>query len=165
MSTGENVTSRKRLIPPSGVLQEWVAKLGLRHQGVLLTGIRGCDIAPKDDPSKDLSRCIRAAILNTHCDDPKKSVSFIEQCEPEEISRRIKVFAKNHDHYPHHFVMHIVHTIEIIGYYHPDPVTQTIFNNGYVLLCDRMHMHQETRGQLDARLNENEENFNLDRRE
>jgi hypothetical protein len=41
----------KREIPPTGILQEWVARLGLRHQGVLVTAIRGCATMPKEDAS------------------------------------------------------------------------------------------------------------------
>jgi hypothetical protein len=36
----------------SSVLQDWVQELPLRAQGTLLTGIRGCDVAPKL-PTKD----------------------------------------------------------------------------------------------------------------
>src|ERR1700756_3566570 len=46
------------------VLRNWVGGLPRRHQGVLVTAIRGCDGAPKEDSSKSLSRMIRRAILN-----------------------------------------------------------------------------------------------------
>lgn len=35
--------------PEGGVLRPWVRKLGLRHQGVIITALRGCDIANKED--------------------------------------------------------------------------------------------------------------------
>src|SRR5436309_2254960 len=47
-----------------GVMRIWTVGLPRRHQGVLVTAIRGCDGAPKEDSSKSLSRMIRRAILN-----------------------------------------------------------------------------------------------------
>jgi flavin-dependent thymidylate synthase len=47
----------------NSVLQDWVMKLPRRHQGVLLASVRGCDTAPKDDPSKALARCYRGMIV------------------------------------------------------------------------------------------------------
>ncbi len=41
------------------ILKPWTEKLGLRHQGVLMAIIRGCDNAPKEDPAKSLARCIQ----------------------------------------------------------------------------------------------------------
>ena len=60
------------------ILLPWVTELGLRHQGVLLSAIRGCDTAPRNDASKNLVRCLRAELLLPHCGDPRKSASFIE---------------------------------------------------------------------------------------
>lgn len=140
----KTVMTQQRDIPPTGILQEWVAKLGLRHQGVLIAVIRGCDTVPKEDPSKDLSRALRGDILNTHCADPKQSVSFIEQCELEELARRLEAVRKNHDHLPHHFVMHIVHAIEILAYKHPDWYRANVYAKAYVQFCQHFHMNIET---------------------
>ena len=46
------------------VMRDWTTHLPLRHQGVLVTAIRGCDHASKEDSSKSLTRMIRRAILN-----------------------------------------------------------------------------------------------------
>lgn len=102
------------------VLKDWVMRLGLRHQGVLLTSVRGCDTAPKEDASKALARCFRAEILNAHCGDNKKSRSFIEYVDTEELGRRMEAFRKNCDHYPHHWVMHFFHAVQILAYKMPD---------------------------------------------
>jgi hypothetical protein len=55
------------------VLQDWVMTLGLRQQGTLLSGIRGCDTVPKHHITKLLVRGLRADCLNAFCGDPKKS--------------------------------------------------------------------------------------------
>jgi len=148
----------KREIPPTGILQEWVAKLGLRHQGCLLTAIRGCDTAPKEDVSKCFTRAIRGAILNTHCENPEDAASFIEQCSPNEIIERGTAFLKNCDQYPHHFVMHIIHVCEVIGYNHPLNIANA-FEQVYMLACDRLHMEPEPQYKLDRRLDAKESVF------
>ena len=37
-------------------------ELGLRHQGVLISAMRGCDTAPRSDPSKVIQRILRGAV-------------------------------------------------------------------------------------------------------
>lgn len=147
------------------VLQDWVMDLGLRHQGVLLTAVRGCDDAPKDDPSKLFTRMLRGCFLNAHCGDPNKAQTFIESPKKismhplEEFDKRFTAFRKNLDHYPHHYVMHVVHTMEIIGYYHPDLDIQYMAHDFYNIFCRGLHVNPETKEQLDTRLNKNEADF------
>ena len=50
----------------TSILQNWVMNLGLRHQGVLVSSIRGCDNAPRHDPSKIIQRLLRGSILIPH---------------------------------------------------------------------------------------------------
>lgn len=137
------------------VLQNWVMELGLRHQGVMLCAIRGCDTAPKDDPSKMLSRCLRQEILNAHVGDPAKSISFIELVDVDELGRRMKAFLKNCDHYPQHYVSHLMHAAEVVGY--KKPSEQWLWF--YQKLCNGFHLNPETESQLDARLNADEDTF------
>lgn len=141
------------------VLQDWVMELGLRHQGVLLTAIRGCDTAPKHDPSKLFTRCLRNMILNCHCGDASKAATFIEAVDLPELNKRFLDFRKNLDHYPHHYVMHVVHAIQIIGYKHPEDKSRAVWSTFYTYLCNGLHMNEETEKQLDARLNADEETF------
>ena len=135
--------------------------LGLRHQGVLLTAIRGCDTAPKDDPSKLFTRCYRNMVLNCHCGDPQKSVSFIEEVSTEKLYERFHAFRKNLDHYPHHYNMHLIHAIEIVGYKHPVFCHREIWKEFYFRLCRGLHVTPETEGMLDSRLNAEEEHFKV----
>lgn len=143
------------------VLKDWVMELGLRHQGVLLTVVRGCDTAPKDDPSKLFTRCIRGVILNCHCGDAVKAVSsFIEKVTDDELVHRFNAFRKNLDHYPHHYVMHVVHAVQIIGYTYPsDDVTRAIWCRFYETLCRGLHVPPESPEMMDRRLNADEETF------
>lgn len=141
------------------ILQDWVQELGLRQQGVLLTGVRGCDLAPKDDPTKLFVRSYRAMILVCHCGDPRKARTFIEEVEDDELLRRFTAFRKNCEQYPSHWFLHMLHCIEIIGYCHPDPLVRGTWSAFYYRLCDALHVNPETRDQLNIRLNADEEAF------
>ncbi len=142
------------------ILKPWVCELGLRHQGVLIAGVRGCDTAPKNDPSKLLARNIREAILIPHCGDSAKAVSFIEKSDDAALRERMTAFAKNLDHYPHHYVMHVIHVVGIIAYNMPwDDPQQSLWNSFYLNLCKGLHMNAETKEQIDARLNKDESSF------
>ncbi|HYH69402.1 MAG TPA: hypothetical protein VD866_32205 [Urbifossiella sp.] len=142
------------------VLQDWVLSLpGLRHQGVLLTAVRGCDTAPKNDPSKLFTRSLRAVILNAFVGDAKKAATFIEVVPPTMEAERFRLFRTNLDHYPHHYVMHLAHAVEIIGYHHPDEETRDRWHSYYLRLCKGLHVNPESKEELDRRLTLAEEAF------
>ena len=149
----------KRELPPTGILQEWVAELGLRHQGVLMTVIRGCDTVPKEHPSKDLTRALRGLLLNTHCANPTDAVSFIEAVSVAELTTRYVNFLKSIDDYPLHFFMHITHATEVIGYHHPDADVAKVCRVTYRKICKKLHVNPETKKQLDERLSMEETAF------
>lgn len=141
------------------IVQDWVQDLGLRHQGVLMTAIRGCDTAPKNDPSKLFVRCYRSVVLNAHCGDPARAKTFIEAVSGDELLSRFEDFRKNLDHYPHHYVMHLIHSIEIIGYKHPDWSVRAKWHAFYLILCNGLHLAMESQAELDHRLDADEETF------
>lgn len=144
-----------------GIMQDWVNKLGLRHQGVLVSAIRGCDTVSRDEASKWLARFYRACILNAHIGDVKKSVSFIKWMEPDEFWGYANTVLNFHDHLPHHYIMHMVHSAEILGYYHPDPIVNAMWRDFYHLFADKLHMNVETKEQLDHRLHASETEFEI----
>lgn len=143
----------------NSILQPWVEALGLRHQGVLLTCVRGCDTAPKDDASKLLTRCFRATILRPHCGDAAKAATFIQQVDLDTLVNRMNAFRKNLDHYPHHYVMHFVHGAEIVGYKHPAENVGGPWRRFYFSLCRGLHVIPEPMSQLDERLDADEATF------
>jgi len=106
-----------------------------------------------------LARAFRAAVLRPFCKDPRKAQTFIEHCEPDELLRRFNDFSRNCDHYPHHYVMHLVHGAEVIGYKHSDVQTRACWHAFYLSLCNGLHVNPEAEEQLDARLTANEEDF------
>jgi hypothetical protein len=160
-----NLTGRKAKPKMKSVLQDWVMELPLRHQGTLLTCVRGCDTAPKNDPSKLLARPYRATILNAFVGDPKKAQTFIEAVEPDVLLERMTAYRKNLDHYPHHYIMHVIHASAIVGYKHPDSGTRKAWLDFYHALCRGLHMNPETEKQLDERLTRDEHEFGRANRE
>ena len=89
--------------------------------------IRGCDNAPKEDPCKALARCIRYVLLHSFSDKPS---SFIENVDDDELKRRMVAVLSSHDEYPVHYIMHLLHATEIIGYKHPDNLVNARGGNG-----------------------------------
>jgi hypothetical protein len=146
---------------PEGILQPWVARMGLRHQGCVLSSVRGCDTAPKDDPSKRIQRLIRGAILRPHCGDASKAVSFIQVLDDEQLEHAMTCFVRGHDQYPNHYVLHVMHAAEIIGYYQ-NSTQRALWFTFYTRLCKSFHVTPETREQLDKRLNKDEQSFGKD---
>jgi len=138
------------------VLKDWVTVLPLRHQGVLISSVRGCDSVNKEDPAKALKRCYRALILNTPSDKP---TSFIEYLELDAVSNRMNHVIRNHDHYPVHYIMHFLHAAEIVGACHPEPSVRALWWGFYTTMCKKFHLRTETKADLDERLTANEESF------
>lgn len=141
------------------ILQPWVETLGLRHQGVLLTAVRGCDTSPKESPVKAVTRCFRHAVLNAFVGDAKKAKTFIEAVEPEELNRRLMAVAADHDALPHHYLMHLVQAAEVVGYKHPDRLVGGCWLTFYLKMARKFHMTAETEAQMDARLTADENTF------
>lgn len=140
----------------NGILKEWVTKLGLRHQGILVSAIRGGDTNPKEDYTKNLLRAYRNEVLVSFDDNPSR---FIEKVTPRVLEERMSHVLDSFDHYPLHFILHIVYAAEVIGYKHYDEHTRRMWRQFYETFVYKIHMNVETEEQMDERLNCNEEEF------
>jgi len=140
------------------ILKDWVTNLGLRHQGVLLGAVRGCDTAPRHDPSKLLSRALRGEFLEAHVGDASKAKTFIQLCDNFELADRMKAFLDNSDHYPLHFVMHFIHAGEMVAYHGPED-RRAMWLSFYTKACKKLHLSPESKEQMDARLGADEDAF------
>jgi len=138
----------------TSIVQEWAARLPLRHQGVLVSAVRGCDTALRHDDSKLLSRCLRAEFLVPAVDNPGSYIEFVDE---QTLLRRMNVFLNSWDHYPMHFVMHILHAAAVLGYHHP--VHWDVWLRFYRAGCKKLHLNPETKEQMDARLTAAEPDF------
>lgn len=151
------------------VLQEWVGAISMMQQTVLLTAIRGPDNHPKyGGGAKMLLRWYRRCVLLSAMDgrvlqDPiePNGGSFtgpsLEGEDPEDPwEERMQVHVNDYmrqlDALPHHYQMHFMHAVEILGYKHPVVRTRFFWNRLYVRLAHDLHLWPETEAQLDERL-------------
>lgn len=146
------------------VLQDWVMRLPLRAQGTLLTGIRGCDLAPKNPACND-----ERYGCSTAEDTPERAlVAFLRFCvmNPADV-REVDVPGaffrstppKNwkpsqFGHYPQHWYAHIMHCFEVVGYCHPDHSLSWAAFEIYRRFAHNMHLPIESRENMFARLTE-----------
>ena len=144
------------------VLQDWVMNLGLRHQGVLVSAMRGCDVAPRHDPSKIIQRLLRGSILIPHVGKYGNPKTYM--CIEDDVNKwweYANAFLRNWDHYPNHYLIHFIHATEIIGY--KGPINSPTFSDRWKMFywqsCQALHFTPETEEHLDNRLNANEEEF------
>lgn len=159
------------------VLQEWLANIPMMQQTVLLTAIRGPDGQPKYGAIKLLLRWYRRCIVLSAMDgkvleDPlsPNGGSFTgPSIEPNTLfstelpgpgepvwkpmmDRHVSDYLRMLDSVPHHFHMHLMHAVEILGYKHPDPVIRKWWNSVYLRFVNDMHLNPETEAELDERL-------------
>jgi len=135
------------------VLQEWVADLPLRAQGTLLTAVRGCDLTPKL-PLDSLERRLVAAIRH----------SFMVPADLREVDSEDGCFFQSSTpihlrpselgHYPWHWLSHIVHAVEVLGFCHPDPLVASAWRRVYSKLVRSFHLNPETHEQWIERMSE-----------
>ncbi len=132
---------------PNSVLKEWVFELPYRMQSVMMSALRGCDTARKDDASKYITRGLRGVLLNNA--DPTNTF-IVGDGVPDAV--HVKAFLWDLDAYPLHFVMHTTHAAEIVGYKHPDDRMRIFWSQLYRDLVKALHLNPETEAQLDVRL-------------
>lgn len=136
----------------NSVLQDWVMELPLRQQGTILTGLRGCDLTPKfplQSAEKRITAFLRYAVMNPF--DPREidsepgcfMQSSIGDFKPSEM-----------EHYPHHWVLHAVHALEVIAYKSPDGGIRRVARDAYYRFVKSMHLYPENELQMTERLNE-----------
>lgn len=113
----------------TSVLQDWVMELPLRAQGTLLTGVRGCDPAPKTPGAIDE----RYGCSTGECSAERSLSAFLRYCilvpaDPREVDVPGAWFQSRppgdwkpsaFGHYPLHWYSHLMHSFEVVGYCHP----------------------------------------------
>lgn len=147
----------------SSIIQDWVAELGLRYQGVIVSAVRGCDTSSKHSPVKTLARYYRGAVLRPHCGNLSKSASFMEAPKSaSEFMQTSKDAFDLIDAVPMHYVLHLVHAAQIVGLYHPDLETQSAWSWFYQYAVRRFHLQPESPVELSRRLEADEATFAKD---
>ena len=136
------------------VLQDWLMGIGLRHQGVVLSAVRGCDTLPKHHPVKRFTGALRCDTLVSFSPNPS---SFFKQVERPEFTDLLA--ALDLDELPLHYVMHLLHAAEVLAYYHPDRNRADCWQMFYLRVVKKLHLNPETKEQMDVRLNASEDVF------
>lgn len=158
---------------PTPVIQPWVFNLSFMQQTVLLTAVRGPDGLPKYGGVKMLLRWYRRCILMSSLDGrilrtpheegggsfmgPSYNPALGAQDGWTWRDRMDDVAAdylRELDAIPHHFQLHLLHSVEIVGYKHPDAAIRAWFRDLYLRLVHDMHLFPESEEQLDDRLND-----------
>lgn len=140
------------------VLQDWVMELPLREQGVLLTGVRGCDLTPKEwdengvvinTPARQLTAFLRFCFMNPA--DPRE-VDIPGAFFQSTISYPFKPGALGH--YPLHWYTHVMHCFQVVGVRHPNFIIQSMATQIYDAMVDNLHLYTEPAGRMIERLSE-----------
>jgi len=166
------------------VIQEWVQTLPMMQQTVLLTAVRGPDGVEKYNPVKYLLRWYRRCLLLSAIDGKVLDNPFDENggsfTGPSwDVSRMavrgvvggilpnweahmatvVGAYLQGLDAIPHHFHMHLMHAVEIMGYKHPDLRIAAWWRTVYYRFVNDMHLQPETEEQLDRRLGDTREGW------
>jgi len=135
------------------MLREWAQQLGLREQGVLLVSLRGCDLAPKfplDSPERRLTAALRYAIC-VPFDEREVDAEvgcFMLSRPPMDV--KLSMF----EHYPLHYVMHMVHACQVLGYRHPEEDQRVMWLELYMRFVKSLHLRPESFRMMLDRLGE-----------
>lgn len=128
-------------------------RLPLREQGTLIVATRGCDTAPKhplDSIERQLTAYLRYLTLVPA--DPREvgiEGAFFRPQPPTPGWKQSEL-----GHLPLHWVSHIMHAYEVVGYRHPSTVTAGQAYNIYWRLAYGLHLLPEPRDNMIERLSE-----------
>src|SRR5690348_5609602 len=132
------------------VLRDWVMELPLRHQGVLVAAVRGCDGATKENSAKPITRALRYAFMNPA---DEREVSMQSAFMAHRFTADdLRGFLTNWDHFPMHFIQHLMHACQVVGFKHPDIETRQMFRHAYERIVHKLHLLPENEAQMDERL-------------
>jgi hypothetical protein len=125
------------------VLQDWVSELPLMMQGTMMTGIRGNDLAHAP-LMKPVIRWMRSQILvQGNPENDFMEVGTLPAVED---------FEEELEYMSVHYFRHFLHTLEIIGYKHPDYRVSDIAMDYYLRLVNWCHLAPESHEELNERL-------------
>lgn len=142
------------------VQPEWAAGLPLQQQSVLFLAARGPDGIGKVHPCKGIVRAYRACVLaaaryGRPMEWGEKGDSFMgldDFANDEMWAQATRLFFGASDGLPHHYLCHLYHGAQILGYKHPDERFRARWGGFYLQACDDLHVGQEPEDVMDGRL-------------
>lgn len=146
----------------TSVIQDWVAEIPLRQQGVLILALRGPDGTRKESSSKPIVRSLRACTMNSgRCGKPMErgetfdGDAFMRMdliCSDELWDQAIADFYGSIDEYNVHFLQHLLHAAAVLGFNHPMEDVAARWLRFYHKGVHKLHMLPENREQFTYRL-------------
>jgi hypothetical protein len=129
------------------VLQEWVEDLPLRMQSTLVLGLRGPD-GHQYKAIKDIIRWVRG--LTFKPGNPANVKVFMGGLPPRiedrgECYNELMVVST-------HFFGHLMHSLEVVGYRHPNVKIKWHAHNLFYDMCLMLHLPFETSDSFEERL-------------
>lgn len=146
----------------ASVLQPWVMDLPHLQQGVLLGAIRGPDGLPKEHPAKRILRWYRRCILfsaymngvaltDPYTDD--RGGSFTGPWPRDtDFEQVVQNFLHALDECNIHFIMHLLHGVQVMGHKYPHPRIRGEWELFYLRLADAFHLEPENQETFEKRL-------------
>lgn len=135
------------------MLRDWVQELPLREQGVLLSGMRGCDLTPKvplDSSERQLVAYLRYVVCHPNDESEVGAAvgAYMQHYPPEDWT------PSEFGHYPQHWYAHIMHAYQVVAYRHPDSETRVLAEDIYGRFVHSLHLELESFETMAARLSE-----------
>jgi hypothetical protein len=143
-----------KILQHESVLHDWVHNLTFQQQAILLTAMRGPDTLEKHTVGKCIIRYLRGTVLKPAGVWNRKNNNDFMWGEYENFMSYCGPFWDDHDQYPHHFIMRLLHCAEVVAYKHPDKKVAAKWLWFYTQGCFSFHMNPETEKQMDERLND-----------
>lgn len=132
------------------VVQGWLATCSWKEQTTVLCGLRGPDAAPSPY-IKAWVRWLRWAVVQNADNsdrfmqvEPRYSFLEIEKKWPDALNAL-----------PVHYLAHLMHALEIIGYRHDRVEPGIIAKEAYLELCRYLHVRPENGPEMEERLRDN----------
>jgi hypothetical protein len=148
----KNTIGKKQV--SESALHDWVHGLTFQMQALLMTGVRGPDNSDKYNTAKSIVRYLRGVVIKPAGGWSGKNDNDFMWGEHKKFKDYTESFWRDHDKYPHHFIMHLVHCAEVIGYKHPNGVIRQCWDRFYLVACESFHMTPETKEEMEKRLND-----------
>lgn len=131
----------------TSVLQDWLVKIPIRMQSTLVLGLRGPDniIAPN---IKTVTRWLRG--LTFKPGNPDNCREFMHG-EPAQMFEKGPL-AKELEFCTQHYYSHLMHSLEVVAYMHPEGRVREVAFDRYKNMCAAFHLQIEMEHEFQWRL-------------
>lgn len=142
------------------VQPEWCRRLPVQQQSVLFLGGRGPDGMPKHHPCKQVHIAYRGCVFVAAkygrplwWGERADSFMSLERFADDTLwAADVQNFFDHHDSLPKHYLVHLMHGAQILGYKHFDERYRKRWIDFYLECVDMFHLRPESEADMDKRL-------------